>query len=238
VAAVSLAAPLAMGSLAGAQAAVLHLGWLAVGSPAADTVLLGLSLAVAAGGLALGAWQHRAIVRPLLLLAGPSGGGVAECPAAAREIAHLGRRLEAAGAAPDRDGLTELLSASGLQVTTAKMLDSSGAEGSGLLLVVVDIVRLRDINGLHGFSFGDELLRQFARRLTMVAGAPRAVARIGGDRFALLVGNTGGARSGGVLAAAASDALARPFHVAGSEVSVAVHAGAALSPTTPRASTA
>ncbi len=67
----------------------------------------------------------------------------------------------------------------------AALLRPQAGAGSRMLLVI-DIAQLRDVNGLYGFAFGDELLRQFARRLTALAGAEAVVARMGGDRFAVL----------------------------------------------------
>ena len=54
----------------------------------------------------------------------------------------------------------------------AHNLAKEHAEGSRWLLIVADIDRLRDVNGLYGFGFGDELLRQFARRLSSMCVAP------------------------------------------------------------------
>jgi diguanylate cyclase (GGDEF)-like protein len=99
-----------------------------------------------------------------------------------REIALLEQRVGHATTVPEHDVLTGLLSASGLHRTAPRELERSHAEGRQLLLLVVDIARLRDVNGLHGFRFGDELLRQFARRLTATTNEAPMAARIGGDR--------------------------------------------------------
>ena len=227
---VLLVAPLVGTALAIAHAVTLHWGWLSSGSAGTDAALLLFSLAIAAGNLGLSSWQHRTIVRPLRDLARSPAGAADTCRDAAREIALLGRRLAPAVAPPERDGLTGLLSAAGMHATAPSLLDRALAERAQQLLLVIDIARLRDINGLHGFSFGDDLLRQFARRLTAVTGVPPTAARMGGDRFALLVPNAAGAESAGATAVAVTDALARPFLIAGCEVSLRAHTGAALFP--------
>ena len=53
-----------------------------------------------------------------------------------------------------------------MHATAPALLDLALGDKVTQLLLVIDIARLRDVNGLHGFGFGDELLRQFARRLT------------------------------------------------------------------------
>ena len=96
------------------------------------------------------------------------------------------------------------------------------------MLIVADIDRLRDVNGLYGFGFGDELLRQFARRLSSMCVAPGMAARVGGDRFALLVPALGS--EGNNLPVTITEFSARPFRIAGCELILTLHAGAALFP--------
>ena len=128
---------------------------------------------------------------------------------AVREIALLRQRLEPAAALPERDVLTGLLSAAGMHATAPALLDLALGDKVTQLLLVIDIARLRDVNGLHGFGFGDDLLRQFARRLTKVTAARPTAARMGGDRFALLVANPAGAEAAAAMAVAV-DRCPRP----------------------------
>ena len=130
-----LAAPAGVGLIAAMLALILSTDRLSSGSEFADSVLLGLALAMIAGSIALGRWHLCSIVRPLRQLAHlanarehdaspwPFGSGVA------REIALLRTRLEPAAAAalPERDRLTGLLSATGLREAAARVLDAAGA---------------------------------------------------------------------------------------------------------------
>jgi diguanylate cyclase (GGDEF)-like protein len=229
---VLIGTPLSLAALAAAHAAMLGAGWLSAGSPAADALLLAFSLLVVAAGLALCLWQYRAVVRPLRELVrsgGPEARASAVCGrAVAREIAMLCQRPEPDRPAPERDTLTGLLSAACLHATAAPSLEAELALGRRWLLIVADIDRLRDVNGLHGFGFGDEVLRQLARRLTSVSGPQPAVARIGGDRFALLL--PAQADEPESVPAILIEALARPFCISGCELSLCVHGGAALFP--------
>ena len=97
-------------------------------------------------------------------------------------------------------------------------------------LVVVDLDRLRDINGLHGYGFGDEVLRQLARRLMTLLQPPLAVGRIGGDRFALLLPAMPGVDGLRAWPAHVIQTLDRPFRIAACELVLTVHAGAAQYP--------
>ena len=106
------------------------------------------------------------------------------------------------------------------------------------MLLVIDIARLRDVNGLHGFGFGDDLLRQFARRLTAVTARRRRRRGWAATASRCSCRTRPGAEAAGAMAVAVTDALARPFLIAGCEVSRAraCRCGA-CSPTTPTAST-
>ncbi|MGD9511659.1 MAG: putative bifunctional diguanylate cyclase/phosphodiesterase, partial [Geminicoccaceae bacterium] len=175
-------------------------------------------------------WQQRFVARPLRRLVDASAHSSAEGDAAAREIALLGQRLTPSPTVAERDELTGLLSAAGIQGKARDRLRPNAEVAAPLLLLVIDIARLRDINGFYGFGVGDELLRQFARRLTALSGGDGLLARMGGDRFTVLAPLSGEPDAANTRACAVLDALARPFHLAGCELVVSAHAGAALFP--------
>ena len=60
-------------------------------------------------------------------------------------------------------------------------------EKGGLILLMVDLDRFKDINDSYGHSVGDELLQQIAATLALHATGSDIVARMGGDEFALLI---------------------------------------------------
>ncbi len=185
---------------------------------------------IAAGSLGLSSWQHRAIVRPLRELARSPAAGADACRRGgqgdrpARPAARA-RRPPCRARCAHRSALGRGHARHARRRCSIVPL----VEQAQQLLLVIDIARLRDVNGLHGFGFGDDLLRQFARRLTALAGAPPMVARMGGDRFALLVPNRGRRRGGGATAVAVTDAWPARS-IAGCEVIVSVHSGAAFFP--------
>jgi diguanylate cyclase (GGDEF)-like protein len=204
-----LGAPVGMALMAGLLVLALSRGWLIPGSAGWGSVLSALSLTLAAVSLGFACWQHGTIIGPL-------------------------RRLAVSRAAADEpcehDQLTGLLTASSLQAGATRALGEAVEAGGRLILLVADVDRLRDINGLYGYGFGDEVLRQIARRIAILCPAAPAVARIGGDRFAMLVQAP---PDGGVAAnwpAGVIEALGRPFCVAGCELTLCVHGGAAVFP--------
>jgi diguanylate cyclase (GGDEF)-like protein len=229
-------APIATMALAGLLAVAVQAGWISSGSLLQDGLLLLLALAILAASLALGRWQQHAIARPLRLLAepperpsDPAASADARLP---REIALLRARLEAPHAprAPERDRLTGLLTSAALHELAPGELETARRAGTGLILLVVDIDRLREVNGAYGYPVGDALLRQVGRRLTALCPASTLASRIGGDRFALLVPRAG--VDGGLprWLEARARALGRRFCIEGCEVAIGTSAGAALFP--------
>ncbi len=229
-----LLAPLGMALLAGTLTVTLVVGQLSLGSAALDALLLLVFLTAIAGSALLAAWLQLAIVRPLrdLIRSGNGHGVVSTTLGEPREIVRLRAivRPGCAAAQPERDRLTGLLTAAGLHEVAARMLESASAAGTPLVLIVVDLERLRDINGTHGYVVGDEVLRQTARRLSTLDTASLAVARIGGDRFAALLPALASADGLRTWPARASESFSRPFCIAACELSLGAHVGAAQFP--------
>lgn len=96
-------------------------------------------------------------------------------------------------------------------------------------LVLVDLDHFKEVNDSSGHQAGDTLLRLVTARLLHVVGARQAVARIGGDEFAVYVprpANTGALRSLGEGIVAT---LGNPFSVDGKKITIGCSAGAVLS---------
>ncbi|CUU56249.1 diguanylate cyclase (GGDEF) domain-containing protein [Parafrankia irregularis] len=85
------------------------------------------------------------------------------------------------------DRLTALASRAGLMRTGDPLVAGIVATGRQAVLMVVDVDHFKEINTALGYEAGDEVLRRFADCLCPVRPAPRLIARLGGDTFALLI---------------------------------------------------
>jgi len=127
------------------------------------------------------------------------------------------------------DDLTGLPNRRGFTTEASEMLiDGGSSQGASLLLA--DLDRFKEVNDSLGHHAGDQVLRAVtARLLTEVGPSGGVLGRLGGDEFAVLLPETR-AESGRELAARLSAALARPFEVEGTSVSMTVSIGIATAP--------
>jgi diguanylate cyclase (GGDEF)-like protein len=149
-----------------------------------------------------------------------------------REIMLLHARLAAGETrpGPERDRLTGLLSSAALHDVADLDVATARSQGRRLVLAVIDVERLRDINATHSYAVGDEILRQLTRRLTALCPTAALVARIGGDRFALLIPLEGEQQDPAYWPGTVLAALGRRFCVEGCELQLTVSVGSALFP--------
>jgi diguanylate cyclase (GGDEF)-like protein/PAS domain S-box-containing protein len=98
-----------------------------------------------------------------------------------------------------------------------------------LVVLIIQLERLRDINFTLGQSNGDLLLRQITPRLNDVLPPDTPVARIGDVQFAAFLFGAS-AFTAAHTAEHIIDALNRPFDIAGVSFAPGAHVGAALYP--------
>ena len=79
-------------------------------------------------------------------------------------------------------------------------------------VLCLDLDRFKEINDTFGHQFGDELLREVARRLTATCRTSDTVARLGGDEFAIVQPDATGAAAAR-LASRIQDALSKPIEL-------------------------
>jgi diguanylate cyclase (GGDEF)-like protein len=141
-----------------------------------------------------------------------------------------GRLIDELGHKATHDGLTGVLNRAGFGQQIQTVLDWARGAERHVGLLFVDLDDFKGINDEHGHGAGDELLRQATDRLAGIVRRGDAVARLGGDEFAVILDDV--SQETEVMAAAdrARGAFARPFALAGREVSVSASIGHAIWP--------
>ena len=84
-------------------------------------------------------------------------------------------------------------------------------QGDLMALILFNLTALRLTNDRFGYQTGDELLAEVARRLKKAARGGDLVARFGGDQFAVLCTEVGGADEPMLIAKRLQRQLAEPF---------------------------
>jgi diguanylate cyclase (GGDEF)-like protein len=84
------------------------------------------------------------------------------------------------------DFVTRLYNRDALEEQTMNLLSDSNRLSGGACLVLLELARFRIVNEACGYIAGDELLRQVADMLGALCQPDDFIARLGGDRFALL----------------------------------------------------
>ena len=144
------------------------------------------------------------------------------------------RRLEGerrAAIAASTDPVTGLYNRKGFADRTEDLRGAAEAAGDELLLVSLQLHRLRAVCDRHGYDVADALLSAMAQSVRGEVTDEAVVARIGSDEFALAMVLAGGDRDG--VAAKVEGLLrlvTRPFEIQGRMIQVGAFAGMAASP--------
>lgn len=102
-------------------------------------------------------------------------------------LARLGDREKASARL---DPLTSCLNRRAFYEAFPREADRSERLGAALSVLTIDIDRFKVLNDAHGHAFGDEILRQFARRLSTLVRSHDLVIRWGGEEFVVLLPHT------------------------------------------------
>jgi diguanylate cyclase (GGDEF)-like protein/PAS domain S-box-containing protein len=128
------------------------------------------------------------------------------------------------------DALTHLpnraLFADRLQQTLAGAVRSGRAAG----VLLIDLDRFKQINDTYGHQTGDELLCQVAARLNKRLRACDTLARMGGDEFAVILGDLSNAADAEIVAKSLVESFKVPIVLHDREVFVTISVGSATYP--------
>jgi diguanylate cyclase (GGDEF)-like protein len=125
------------------------------------------------------------------------------------------------------DALTGLLNRAGFEEFLKDKLRRTEANAQ-LALLYLDLDRFKPVNDTHGHLVGDELLKEFAKRLKGTVRPTDGVARLGGDEFAVIVWGVRDRASASVVARNILAAAQAPFAIGSVVVAVDASIGAAL----------
>lgn len=165
---------------------------------------------------------HARAAFTLLALAGLAGLGALA----------LARRRDAAGRPADalRDPLTGLASHAGFRERLSETLALSKRQGWQVGVLVLNLRQFRALNEAHGRAAGDLALRFVAARLRAVVRREDLVARLAGDRFAVVQTALQDPADAMRLAERLAAAIAEPLPLDGASPVVEADIGIAIGP--------
>jgi diguanylate cyclase (GGDEF)-like protein len=128
------------------------------------------------------------------------------------------------------DTLTGLLNRSAFHDHLKRSFSLASRNRAQLAVLFIDLDRFKQINDTLGHTAGDELLEQFAARITEGRRSSDVVARLGGDEFVILLRDIRGDLAPATVAERLLGSLTRPYTLMGREYWVTGSIGIALYP--------
>jgi diguanylate cyclase (GGDEF)-like protein len=128
------------------------------------------------------------------------------------------------------DPLTHLPNRYLIQENLSKSISRAQLAQSTCALLFIDLDRFKQVNDQMGHDYGDELLRQVAKRLTGSVRQYDTVGRLGGDEFVVILADIKVAEEAGEVATKLTHVLSSRFHVRDKEINISCSIGIALYP--------
>ena len=133
------------------------------------------------------------------------------------------------------DPLTGLANRIGFLIQLNRSLETQRDAGGEVALLLLDLDQFKTVNDLHGHTMGDNLLRLLSERLRSILPASDFIARLGGDKFSIVLRlaapEAGSSRhdNAAQVAIRIIQALGEPFKLDnGAKISVGVSIGLAF----------
>lgn len=127
------------------------------------------------------------------------------------------------------DVLTDLPNRTLLQDRLQQALKEVRRAAQPLALLIVDVMRLKEVNNILGHNSGDQVLHEMARRLRTIIRDSDTLARLGGDEFAIVL-PTMDIDHAVIAAGKIGEAFEAPFLVAETPLGIEIAVGIAMYP--------
>jgi len=111
-----------------------------------------------------------------------------------------------------------------------RTLADARRHGNEFALLFVDLDGFKAVNDAYGHQTGDQLLQEVARRMEQCVRASDTVARMGGDEFAVILGDVAQAEDASRVAQKIIDSLSVPLLLGGKDCHVGASIGISLYP--------
>ena len=128
------------------------------------------------------------------------------------------------------DALTGLPQRALLQDRLDTALATARRRGEKVALLFFDLDRFKNINDTFGHSYGDDVLREVARRLRGLSRKQDTVARFGGDEFLVMLNEVKDVADVAIAAKRLLEAMEAPFLVQGQALNVGCSIGVSIFP--------
>jgi diguanylate cyclase len=113
-----------------------------------------------------------------------------ELASSKQQVDKLHIELESARGEALTDPLTGTLNRRGFEIRSGQIFEEPKGLAKGLCLLMLDIDHFKKINDTYGHLFGDKVIRAIAETLKSKVRGQDAVARLGGEEFAVLLEET------------------------------------------------
>jgi diguanylate cyclase (GGDEF)-like protein len=140
-----------------------------------------------------------------------------------------GRLLENLRRAATRDSLTGLANLDSLRAHLARAVSEPGGEG-GVVVLFMDLDRFQDVNDTLGHDAGDALLVEVAQRLEQAVPTGGLAARVGGDKFAMVLPGSAGSEVARLAALAIKSRIEGPVRLGELSAEIRITIGMARAP--------
>ncbi len=114
----------------------------------------------------------------------------AQLEASKQQVEKLNQELESARGEALTDPLTGVLNRRGFETRTQLVFADEAVIIKGLCLLMIDIDHFKKINDTYGHLFGDKVISAIANTLKSKVKGQDAIARLGGEEFAVLLPET------------------------------------------------